>query len=328
MTTTEYYRGRGTAASGACHEVDGRTRHYGEFYHVAEPPVTDHRPVLLVWGNCQAEALRIVLSSSPDAPYRTVRVPPVHELTLADMPFVEAIACSAAVLVSQPVRSGYRGLPIGTADVRALPTGPSTTILWPVIRYGGLFPFQVIVRHPDNPAAVPPGVPYHDLRTVRSVHGGVIRFDDWDVEISEERLRAAADWSVDQLRRREMRDCDIGISDVLLALGERAAHTINHPGNDVLVELGERILTALGAGGPTDPDRELLGNIRAPLEKRVVHALGVDAQARDVWTVDGNSIGQEEIHAVQSRWYVDHPEFVSAALGRYGELLDILGLTG
>lgn len=327
MATTEYYRGRGNAASSACHDVDGRTRHYGEFYQVSESPVADSRQILLVWGNCQAEALRIVLSSSPDVPFRTVRVPPVHELTLADMPFVEAIVGRADVLVSQPVRSGYRGLPIGTADLLAPPTGPSTSILWPVVRYGGLFPFQVIVRHPDSPAAVPPGVPYHDLRTVRSVHSGVTGFDEWDVEIGEERLRAAAEWSVDQLQRREVRDCDIGISDVLLALGDRAAHTINHPGNDVLIELGDRILTALGAAGPADLDRELLGNIRAPLEKRVVDALGVNAQTRDTWIVGGNSVGQEEIHAVQSRWYRDHPEFISSALGRYGELVEILGLT-
>ncbi|MDJ0392867.1 WcbI family polysaccharide biosynthesis putative acetyltransferase [Rhodococcus sp. G-MC3] len=327
MATTEYYSAQRAAAPSARDAVDGRTRHYGEFYRVTEPPVRDRRPLVLVWGNCQAEALRIVLSSSPDAAYRTIRVPPVHELTASDMPFVSSIAEAADVLVSQPVRAGYRGLPIGTAEVRDRSKRPSRTIVWPVVRYCGMFPFQVIVRHPDSPSAVPPAVPYHDLRTLLGVREGRRRFDEWDFEVGEERLRAVADWSVGQLRSRELRNCDVGISDVLLGLGERAAHTINHPGNDGLLELGRRILSTLGCTDPTPPERELLGNIRAPLEKRVIDAFGLHANAREEWTVDGASLGQEEIFEVQSRWYLEHPQFVTAAFARYAELVDILGLT-
>lgn len=306
--------------------VDGRSRHYGEFYGVTESQADDDRKLLVVWGNCQAEALRIVLSSSSYLPFRTVRVPPVHELESADMARVENLVRRAAVIVSQPVRTGYRGFPIGTSDLAGLAPSASV-IVWPVIRYGGLFPFQVIARHPAQPSAVPAAVPYHDLRTVRAVVAGRDRFDDWDVDVTAERIREAAQWSMDQLAVRERRHCDIGISDILLDLGADAAHTINHPGNRVLLTLGTRILDSLGASAPVPPSRDLLGNIRAPLERRVIDALGIDACPRASWDVDGAVLTEDDVRRRQMLWYADHPEFIGAVLDRYSVLIEILGLS-
>ncbi|MFE0750887.1 WcbI family polysaccharide biosynthesis putative acetyltransferase [Gordonia sp. NPDC058843] len=306
--------------------VDGRTRHYGEFYGVSEPPVPDDRELLVVWGNCQAEALRIVVSSSPDLPFRTVRVPPVHELETTDIVRVEDLLRRAAVIVSQPVRAGYRGLPIGGPDLADMAPSASV-IVWPVIRYGGLYPFQVIARHPAQPSAVPAAVPYHDLRTVLAVRDDRQRFDEWDVDVAADRLREAAQWSVRQLEVRERRNCDIGISDILLEAGSGAAHTINHPGNRVLLALGARILDALGASAPVPPSRELLGNIRTPLQRRVIDALDIEASPRTSWDVDGTVVTEEDVHRRQMHWYAEHPEFIDAVLDRYGELIEILGLS-
>ncbi|WP_307797418.1 WcbI family polysaccharide biosynthesis putative acetyltransferase [Williamsia soli] len=306
--------------------MDGRTLHYGEFYGVCDGSTADDRDLLVVWGNCQAEALRIVLSSSVDLPYRTVRVPPVHELESDDIPSVERTIRRAAVIVTQPVRAGYRGLPIGGQDLTEI--APSATaIVWPVIRYGGLYPFQVIVRHPETPAATPAAVPYHDLRTVVAVRDRRTTFGDWDIDLEPDRIRAAARWSIEQLAARERRQCDVAISDMLLGLGADAAHTINHPGNNVLVALAGRILDELGAGAPPTPDRELLGNVRAPLKQEVVDALGLTASARENWLVDGVPMSDKYIHERQMAWYAKHPEFIEAALDRYVELIDILGLS-
>lgn len=306
--------------------VDGRTRHYGEFYGVTEAQMNDDEQLLVVWGNCQAEALRIVLSSSPDLPFRTIRVPPVHELESTDIAHVERLVRRAAVIVSQPVRARYRGLPIGGPDLAEIAPA-ATVVVWPVIRYGGLFPFQVIARHPAQPSAVPAAVPYHDLRTVLAVRAGRTRFDEWDVEVSADRFREAAQWSVAQLEVRERRHCDVGISDILLDVGADAAHTINHPGNRVLLTLGGRILEALGASAPVPPSRDLLGNIRAPLERRVIDALGIQATPRASWDVGGAVLTEEEVHRSQMQWYAEHLEFIDAVLDRYGDLIEILGMS-
>lgn len=311
--------------------LDGRTRHYGEFYGLGAPQSdddqrSDDRPTLVVWGNCQAEALRVVLSGSPDLPYRTVRVPPVHELEESELPHIERVLSRAGAILTQPIRSGYRGLPIGTTDIsEAAPH--ATTLVWPVIRYGGLYPFQLIVRHPSKPSAVPAVVPYHDLRTILAWKHQRLDPSDWDIEVDPAHLVAAARWSIDELARRERRDTDISVSDVLLEIGVGAAHTINHPGNEVLMALGGRIADALGAAAPVPPDRELLGNVRAPRERRVLDALGADpAYERASWLLDGEEVTQEHVRAVQMHWYADNPEFVDAALTRYAPLMDILGI--
>lgn len=322
-------------------EPDGRTRHYEAFYGIDAPQSNaaerdDDRPTLVVWGNCQAEALRVVLLGSPDLPYRTVRVPPVHELDQSDLPHVERVLSDARVVLTQPIRSGYRGLPIGTADIAAA-APHAQTLVWPVIRYGGLYPFQLIVRHPSKPAAVPAVVPYHDLRTVLAVRDGRTGagdgnpgegdISDWDIDVDPGRLVDAARWSIDELARRERRDTDIAVSDVLLEAGVGAAHTINHPGNDVLMALGGRIADALGASAPEPPNRELLGNVRAPLERRVLDALGIDpACERTEWMLDGEEVSQTHVRAVQMHWYADNPEFIDAALTRYAPLMEILGI--
>ena len=50
----------------------------------------------------------------PDRPYRTVRIPPVHELERGDLTHLDALLAVTDVLVTQPVRADYRDLPLGT----------------------------------------------------------------------------------------------------------------------------------------------------------------------------------------------------------------------
>lgn len=313
--------------------MDGRTRHYGGFYEIAErhhgrdAPEQDDRPLLLVWGNCQAEALRILLDSDPTMPLRTVRIPPVHELESSDLPYVDRLVRRASILLTQPVRAGYRSLPLGVPDlVETLPPD-ATVVRWPVLRYAGLHPFQVIVRHPSDPAAVPSLVPYHDLRTILAAESGLGEDDEWDRSVSDDGLRHAAEASLEELRRRESRDTDIAASDLFVDAGRAATHTINHATNVVLTALALRILDQLGTGCTVaDPGRELLGGVRAPVERRVVDALGLDGDPRTEWSVDGTPHSQDSVHRAHLRWYAAHPEFVGAALQRHSELIRILEL--
>ncbi|MGU3293044.1 WcbI family polysaccharide biosynthesis putative acetyltransferase [Williamsia sp. M5A3_1d] len=301
-------------------QPDPRTIHYGDFYGLSQPlGVADPRPLWVVWGNCQAEALRVLLDTVANRGYVTCRVPPVHELTRDDIPHVQALLARTQVVLSQPVRSGYRDLPIGTDDLTRWLPADAVRLRWPVIRYGGLYPFQVIVRDPAAPSLSPPVVPYHDLRTL---------FGHDDVALTPDQIRAAARWSIEQLAARELRDCDVGVSDMLLSSGSAAAHTINHPGNPVLETIAIRLLSAAGhPGNPGDPGRTLLGGIRSPLEQRVIDALGLDAAPRAEWTVDGHAVAQELVRTEQAAFYADHPVYAQAARARYAELLEILGMT-
>ena len=46
--------------------VDGRTRHYGEFYGVTEAPMNDDEPLLVVWGNWVVRP-RLLAVASPNS---------------------------------------------------------------------------------------------------------------------------------------------------------------------------------------------------------------------------------------------------------------------
>jgi len=306
----------------------GRTWHYRDFYRPAGTPPAEDLPLWLVVGNCQAEALRLVLDAVPQRPYRTVRMPPVHELESSDLPHLGRVLAETDVLLSQPIRANYRGLPIGTTDLtEALPSA-ATAIRWPVLRYAGLYPFQVIVRDPADRAATPPAVPYHDLRTLVAARDGLGPGDDWDVEVSAEQIRAVGAASLAELAQRENRTCDVGVSDAIAAYGAAAAHTINHPGNPVLVELANRILELSGLSARAmDPPRTLLSSVYAPLEHRVISALGLDAPARPAWRLGDRELSAQTVHDTQLNWYADHPVYITLAQERHGAAMEILGMS-
>ncbi len=306
-------------------EIDGRTRHYGGFYGVAEPD-GDDRPLLVVWGNCQAEALRVVLDTVPSSAFRTVRVPPVHELVDSDVPHVQRLAAETDVLLSQPIRTSYRDLPIGTDDVAAGMPPDGRVLRWPVVRWSGLEPFSAIVRDPDEPSADPPVVPYHDLRTLaQAARGGD---GPWDVEVPAETFRAVAEEGLAELRRREQKGTDVAVSDLLMEQGAGAMHTLNHPGNPVLLALAARILEQLGSPAqPNDPGRTLLGTTLAPREARVLAALDLPTEdAREDWTHGGQTWTSDDVRAAQLAWYAERPRVVTAGRERYADLIARLGL--
>ncbi|HSU36627.1 MAG TPA: WcbI family polysaccharide biosynthesis putative acetyltransferase [Propionibacteriaceae bacterium] len=304
--------------------VDGRTRHYEDFYGVAEPS-RDSRALLVVWGNCQAEALRILLSSVDDLPFRTVRVPAVHELTATDVPHVRRLAQATSILLTQPIRTGYNDMPLGTDDVVGMLPAGGRVIRWPVVRYGGLEPFSAIVRDPVDPGADPPVVPYHDLRTLTLAAGAR---PDWDVDLPATTVREVSELNLAELRRREEAGTDVAASDLIERSGADAMHTIDHPGNPVLSALAERMLDALDAPGQV-PERErpLLGTTLAPREPRVLAALGLPVErARPHWEHAGTEIAPETVREAQLEHYAEHPDLVQAGLDRYAELIDLLGL--
>lgn len=107
------------------------------FYGLEAPPAGS---LALVWGNCQAESVRVLLSTAEGLPCTPVRIPPVHEVTVDDLPHLRALLGRTTLLASQPVRGGFRGLPLGTDELAtALPRG-ARVVRWPVIRHPALHP--------------------------------------------------------------------------------------------------------------------------------------------------------------------------------------------
>lgn len=305
-----------------------RVWHYRDFYRPPGTPEPSTAPLWLVVGNCQAEALRLILDAVPDRPYRTARIPPVHELERSDLRHLDELLRETAVLVCQPIRDDYRELPLGTRQLAERLPRASKVVRWPVIRYAGLYPFQAIARHPADRSVTPVPVPYHDLRTVVAARARRSPDDAWDVDVSAAQLRAVAEASRAELARRERAHTDVGVSDVLAAMGSDAAHTINHPGNGVLAELARRVMRHENVTLPvTAPERTLLDSVRAPLEARVLAAHGIAAPPRPNWEQAGHPLTPDEVHRAQMRWYAENPDFIGLAIERHAATLDLLGMS-
>lgn len=298
------------------HADDARRAYYGELYKVSE--MDDDRPPLVVVGNCQAEALRILLSAD-DAPYRGVRIPPVHELEADDLPYLRDLLGRSGYAIMQPVADDYRGLPLGTDQLRTLLPEHAQVVRVPVLFYSGTLPWQALVRDPRDGAHDPPVVPYHDLRTLAQAATGQPRRQvDGIVE------HAAA--SVADLRRREEAYDAVAVSDLLEPPYAGIFHTINHPGNEMLTELANRVRAELGlAGDIPEPDDVLLSSIISPVEPEVAQALGIGSRGPD-WIVNGEKVPAEEVIDAQLAWYAGNRPVVDAGLDRHGERMRQMGL--
>ena len=292
-------------------------RHYAAFYGQAEGDAD--RPLALVHGNCQAESLRILLD---DAALATVRIPPVHELTREDLPHLHRALARTEVLVTQPVRAGYRGLPVGTDELRAGLAERARVVVVPVIRFGGLYPAQAIVRPPTDPSAVPPLAPYHDLRLLACAAGVAEPRGGW---LTAATVRTLADRSRAELARRELAHGAVVVSDLFARPDFNQMRTLNHPGNPVWLAVAQRVRAAVGLEGPVaDPGRPLLDSVHAPREPAVIEAFGLADDPRPDWIVHGVAVSPREMRDAHLSWYARHPGVVAAGLKRHGETLRIL----
>jgi polysaccharide biosynthesis acetyltransferase WcbI-like protein len=297
--------------------ADPRTRHYGAFYGIEDTAGGDF--VALVIGNCQAESLRLTLDGGG---VRTVRVPPVHELTAADLPHLSRWLTRAALLITQPIRDDYRGLPLGSGQLGAQLRAGARTLRFPVIRFAGLYPAHAIVRPPSDPSLVPPITPYHDLRILAEAAGlrALARLDGPAV-------RGIAAHSLDHLRRREAAHGTLTVSDLFATPSFALMRTLNHPGNPIWSALAARVRAALGLPGHVaDPGRPLLDSIHAPREAVVIEAWGLDEPERPQWIVDGRVVETGAVREAHLAWYARHPGAVRAALARHADALRLLGL--
>src|SRR5437588_1043550 len=93
-------------------------RRFDALAHGAKP----RRPLCLISGNCQAEPIRALLVASAEFAdgYEAVRIPAVHEISASQMASLRRVLRAASLIVAQPIKDGYRGLPLGTQEVIAL----------------------------------------------------------------------------------------------------------------------------------------------------------------------------------------------------------------
>lgn len=272
---------------------------------------------MIVVGNCQAEAIRILL----DGPVVTLRVPPVHEIAGDEVALLHDIVGAADFLVTQPVRDGYRGLALGTQELHRLLGVMCTHVTIPILRETGVFPDHAIVRDPLGQVGDPPLVPYHHLGILAEAAGLRLR------PPNREAILAGAALSLEELRYREWAHGTIAIGDVVAERRNGDFDTLNHPGNRVLIELASRVRSQFGIDVPvTAPRQQLLGTIRAPVSPVVAEVFGLSPSPSTEWVVNGYVVPESEVRDAHLRWYERHPRIVEAGLRRHHDRLRLRGV--
>ncbi|SED12851.1 hypothetical protein SAMN04489844_3732 [Nocardioides exalbidus] len=285
--------------------------------------MSDDRPLLVIVGNCQAESLRLLLDAGD---VRTLRLPALHEMTSADVVALHGLLSRADLLVAQPTSDDYRGLPLGTSQLRAVLPPSARVALVPSLRYAGLHPFHLLVHPPDLDRPDPPVVPYHDIRTVLAADdlraGRTARAP---LGLTSAAVHAVAAASVGELSRRERAHGTVVVSDLLTRPTADTMRTINHPGNALLEPVAARLRAALGLDACAPAvERPLLTSIHAPLHPEVVAAHGLDVPPTADWTVEWRRIAPGTVEAAHLAWYRARPEMLDAALARIGPLRELL----
>jgi hypothetical protein len=289
--------------------------------------VSQRRPPVVVWGNCQAAPLAALLTGPlAEHGWDVAEVPPVFEVDAAGLAKVHELLGRAALLVTQRIRDEYSIPGCGSDQLAALLPGTARVVTIPVTYDTSAFPYQVNAHGGDGTRVDAPLTDYHDLRAIVAAERG-FDVDDamaWWPAPAADAVRSNAEASRAELGRRET-DLDVTISDLLV---DPVMFTLSHPANIVLAEVARRILRVLDL--PEEvvvPEREFLGARRAPVEESVVDALGWDERARrDTWEVEGEAVDLHQLLTAQLAFYAEHPDIVVDARERFADRLELLGL--
>jgi Polysaccharide biosynthesis enzyme WcbI len=246
---------------------------------------------MIVYGNCQAQAITAVLSNDPVASslFRVVYVRSFEHPSEANKQPADEELANCALLCEQHDR-----LPFPYRN--RLPSN-CVTVKFPSVDFNLLWPFNSV--NPYNKAAPPEyplgPFPYGDRVILNCVEMGMKREDildyyltRWDeYQIDLERL---AKIEASRLAARDAR-CDVQMSSWVLERfrTQRLYWTINHPTSTLLRELLERLFHACAKAQPAIedvdvdttlkanfPPRGPLGVVAIPVHPKVAEQLGLD----------------------------------------------------
>jgi hypothetical protein len=293
------------------------------------------RFVCVVYGNCHADPIRRLLDDSQafHRTFQTVAIPAAHEITGDQLESVKSTLAGAKLLVTQPVRDDYRGLPIGSEQLAGALPENARRITIPALYYDGTYPFQVYVRPTDTGRAPVPIVSaYHDLRFLHCAAQGwnVDRAKVWlnTHRPSPEGIRAVAKQAQARLAEYEA-PLDVHVHDRLTSpeLHGRGFFTVDYPTNAGMMELVAGIHRRLELPyQPRHTGRPLLGTYRTPLEASVIEALDLPDAPRPHWVARGQTYSLEQMLGAHLDFYAAHPDIVAAGTTDHAERMLTLGI--
>jgi Polysaccharide biosynthesis enzyme WcbI len=282
----------------------------------------------IIIGNCQAQALEIMLSTNEAFTdrFELVSFPAVHEMPEAMVPELHRVIADASVVIPQRIDDGYRGgLGLGTETLARL-AGSATVVRWPSVFWAGYFPDLCYLRDAAGQPVVDGPFDYHDRAILQAYASGVdvagtCRLLE-DPERASNALVSARSATAELDARGK--DCDIHITSFIADhfREELLFFTLNHPANLLLGFIAQQITEFIGIPGRVEPGQipdEVLGSTFYPLHTNHVRALalrfGAEVEAgRTPFKIRG--VAYEPEQAVQAffDYYRTNPQLVELNL--------------
>lgn len=281
-------------------------------------------PIAVVYGNCQAEPTRRMLTSLPRSELRAVRTPSAHMAGPNELRRLLRFLPAASFFIAQPVRDDYRGLPLGTEQLARYLPADVRRVSIPSIYFRGYHPYLVYVnssRWDRHRAAM---AEYHDLRHIEAARRGLTGRDGvtWVLGLDRPKRYLQATWddSLAELRRREAL-LDVKLSDALVSCGMPPMFTLNHPPAALMAEQASRIQAVLGLRCAAPKlGREQLGHMRIPADfdgRGEDTGAAVPAGQPRSWLIRGTPVPESEVIAANLERYRNHPGVLNAALDQH-----------
>ncbi len=282
----------------------------------------------VVVGNCQAQALEMILATSEDftSRFEFVSFPAVHEIPEAMVPELHQAVAAASLVILQRVGDDYRdGLGLGTETLAQIADG-ATVVRWPSIYWAGYFPDLFYLRDATGQPVVEGPFDYHDRSILRAYRAGA------DVAatcrlLEDAELPSDADaWATQATAELDVRgrDCDIALTPFIAAhfREELLFFTMNHPSNRLLARLAREIAKLIGIGGGLEAGSildEILGSTFYPLHANHVRALGLEFGAGYVagktpFKIRGATYSSSQAVTAFFDYYKLHPDLVELNL--------------
>jgi hypothetical protein len=294
--------------------------------------VRSGRPVAIVLGNCQAPPVNDLLAASATfaREYAQVPVPPIHDITPAEVETLRRLLPRTELILSQPIANDYRDLGLGTEQLVTHAPPGARTIRWPSLYWPALFPYCVYVRTSPGVHVDAPITQYHDVRflacAAAGMDGAAARALLRDHVPPRAGLAALTEDTLEVYGRLD-HYCDVAVVDWIQRPEHEATAfwTINHPARSLLEEVVRQIHELLGLAYVPAADRsEPLGAIVAPIDAVLLD--GRPGAARPDWVVDGRRIPQEELLDTHLAWYATRPDLVAAGAAEHARRRTLLEL--